>query len=110
MRKCHSILVLDDYTVEYLEPEYVNKFVHEIADQNDDDDEEENDGADDGVEGIDQSDDEQDKDAESTGNGKIRPRSKRTYPYKCTKCNKRFVYKEVYEAHNRIHKGLPGFS
>lgn len=36
--------------------------------------------------------------------------TKRTYPYKCAKCNKRFVYKEVYEAHIRIHKGLPGFS
>lgn len=36
--------------------------------------------------------------------------SKRTYPYKCSKCNKRFVYKEVYEAHIRMHKGLPGFS
>lgn len=41
---------------------------------------------------------------------KMGPRSKRTYPYKCAKCNKRFVYKEVYEAHIRIHKGLPGFS
>lgn len=37
-------------------------------------------------------------------------RVRRTYPYKCNKCNKRFVYKEVYEAHIRIHKGLPGFS
>lgn len=36
--------------------------------------------------------------------------SRRTYPYKCSKCNKRFVYKEVYEAHIRMHKGLPGFS
>lgn len=36
-------------------------------------------------------------------------RVRRTYPYKCNKCNKRFVYKEVYDAHIRIHKGLPGF-
>lgn len=35
---------------------------------------------------------------------------KRSYPYRCKKCSKRFVYKEVYEAHIRIHKGLPGFS
>lgn len=35
---------------------------------------------------------------------------KRTYPFKCKKCSKRFVYKEVFEAHNRVHKGLPAFS
>lgn len=35
---------------------------------------------------------------------------KRTYPFKCKKCSKRFVYKEVYEAHIRVHKGLPAFS
>lgn len=48
------------------------------------------------------------QDKSSPSQSKIR--TKRTYPFKCAKCNKRFVYKEVYEAHIRIHKGLPGFS
>lgn len=47
---------------------------------------------------------------DNSGGKQTKTRSKRTYPYKCAKCNKRFVYKEVYEAHVRIHKGLPGFS
>lgn len=64
----------------------MSTFVNEIA-QNEDEDEEE------------------DKSKES----QAKNRPKRTYPYKCTICNKRFVYKEVYEAHVRIHKGLPGY-
>lgn len=40
----------------------------------------------------------------------VKDARKRTYPYKCKKCSKRFVYKEVYEAHIRVHKGLPAFS
>lgn len=46
----------------------------------------------------------------ATGSSNTTNRSKRSYPYRCKKCGKRFVYKEVYEAHMRIHKGLPGFS
>lgn len=70
----------------------MNTFVNEIA-QNEDDDE------------YDAQSDSPDKSKSHAKN-----QSKRTYPYKCVKCNKRFVYKEVYEAHIRIHKGLPGFS
>ncbi|XP_031636011.1 zinc finger protein 776-like [Contarinia nasturtii] len=85
----------DEYTIEYLEPEYMNTFVDEIT-QNEE-----------------YEDDDEDQHSETQGqdgknNAESRP--KRTYPYKCAKCNKRFVYKEVYEAHIRIHKGLPGFS
>lgn len=40
----------------------------------------------------------------------VKDARKRTYPFKCKKCSKRFVYKEVYEAHIRVHKGLPAFS
>lgn len=38
------------------------------------------------------------------------PKSKRSYPFRCKKCAKRFMYKEVYEAHMRVHKGLPAFA
>lgn len=63
-------------------------------------------------------DDEEGENEEQTDDGAVkntrkqtkRGQFKRTYPYKCLKCSKRFVYKEVYEAHIRIHKGLPGFS
>lgn len=37
-------------------------------------------------------------------------KSKRSYPFRCKKCAKRFMYKEVYEAHMRVHKGLPAFA
>lgn len=36
--------------------------------------------------------------------------SKRSYPFRCKKCARRFMYKEVYEAHMRVHKGLPAFA
>lgn len=80
---------LVEYTIEYLDPEYENAMIDETI-QNDED--------------------EQSDEPEKKGRKQTKPQSKRTYPYKCTKCNKRFVYKEVYEAHIRIHKGLPGFS
>lgn len=84
------ICALDEYTVEYLDPEYENTFDDETT-QNEED--------------------EQSEDQGKNGQKKhTKSRTKRTYPYKCLKCNKRFVYKEVYEAHIRIHKGLPGFS
>lgn len=38
------------------------------------------------------------------------PKSKRSYPFRCKKCGRRFMYKEVYDAHLRVHKGLPAFS
>lgn len=82
----------DEYTVEYLDPEYMNTYDNEDAQNEDEEDDEELDG-----EGK-----STDKDTKKS--------TKRTYPYKCSKCAKRFVYKEVYEAHIRIHKGLPGFS
>lgn len=99
-------LFADEYTVEYLEPEYVNKFVTEIAQNDDEDDENEE------LELNSDQDQEQDTSADpsKSENSQTKGRKKRTYPYKCTKCNKRFVYKEVFEAHNRVHKGLPGFS
>lgn len=37
-------------------------------------------------------------------------KSKRSYPFRCKKCARRFMYKEVYEAHMRVHKGLPAFA
>lgn len=88
--------------------------MNEITQNDEDDDGEEEEEEEDDYEHTDQ--DEQDNSnstepiSSKKENGKSKIRSKRTYPYKCTKCNKRFVYKEVYEAHNRIHKGLPGFS
>lgn len=75
-----------------MDPEYINTFDDEIT---------QNEGEQQTVEQRKKAD----KKAKSSDS-----RVRRTYPYKCTKCNKRFVYKEVYEAHIRIHKGLPGFS
>lgn len=86
------MIYLDEYTIEYLDPEYMNTFDDEIT-QND---------------GEQQSGGQRKKADKSAKSSDSRVR--RTYPYKCAKCNKRFVYKEVYEAHIRIHKGLPGFS
>lgn len=37
-------------------------------------------------------------------------KSKRSYPFRCKKCARRFMYKEVYDAHMRVHKGLPAFA
>lgn len=50
-----------------------------------------------------------DSDGEKDEQGGSASKQKRKYPYKCKKCSKRFVYKQVYEAHIRMHKGLPGF-
>lgn len=50
-----------------------------------------------------------DSDGDKDEQGGSANKQKRKYPYKCKKCSKRFVYKEVYEAHARMHKGLPGF-
>lgn len=36
--------------------------------------------------------------------------SKQSYPFRCKKCARRFMYKEVYDAHMRVHKGLPAFA
>lgn len=90
----------DEYTVEYLDPEYMNTFVDEI-DQNDSktNEECEKDETNENKEPEPEPEQEQPKN-----------QVKRKYPYKCKKCSKRFVYKEVYEAHIRMHKGLPGFS
>lgn len=83
-------MAIDEYTVEYLDPEYENDFDDETTHNEED---------------------EQSEDQERKGQKKLtKSRTKRTYPYKCTRCNKRFVYKEVFEAHIRIHKGLPGFT
>lgn len=86
---------VDEYAVEYLEPEYMNTFVNEIK-QNE------------------ENANDEDENSESNKQEETPPKPKnqfkRKYPYKCKKCGKRFVYKEVYEAHIRIHKGLPGFS
>lgn len=79
--------------MEYLEPEYMNTFEDEIS-QNDMESPEKSDG----------------KSDEKNEDESAKNRRKRTYPYRCKKCTKRFVYKEVYEAHIRVHKGLPGFS
>lgn len=35
---------------------------------------------------------------------------KRSYPYRCKICSRRFMYKEVYDAHMRVHRGLPAFA
>lgn len=37
-------------------------------------------------------------------------KEKKRYPYRCSKCPRRFVYKEVFEGHMRMHKGLPAFT
>lgn len=92
----------DEYTIEYLDPEYED----DISQNTFDDEITQNDGE----EGEEEEGDEQSDSLDNSTEKSTKPRSKRTYPYKCTKCNKRFVYKEVYEAHIRIHKGLPGFS
>lgn len=34
---------------------------------------------------------------------------RKSYPYRCNLCKKRYVYKEVLEAHLRQHQGLPGY-
>lgn len=81
-----TLFILDEYTIEYLDPEYLNTLDDEAA----------------------ENDDEQQPGGERKKSAK--PTVRRTYPYKCSKCSKRFVYKEVYDAHIRIHKGLPGFS
>ncbi|XP_055326542.1 zinc finger protein 12-like [Sitodiplosis mosellana] len=84
----------DEYTVEYLESEYIeDTFDDEMVENEEEDDEEQAD----------------DSEGKSIRNQTKKGAIKRTYPYKCPKCNKRFVYKEVYDAHIRIHKGLPGF-
>lgn len=89
---CSFPTSLDEYTIEYLDPEYMNQFDDEDA-QND---------------GDQKSGGQRKKSVKSkSSNG---PRVRRTYPFKCKECNKRFVYQEVYDAHIRIHKGLPGFS
>lgn len=70
--------------MEYLEPEYMSTFEKEIDKK--------------------LREKENDKD-----NDEQKPAQRRTFPFRCKKCKKRFSYKEVYEAHMRIHKGLPGF-
>lgn len=82
-----------EYTVEYLDAEYMSNFEDEISKCEDDL-------------------------PKKRGNTRSKSKTltsakdgrKRTYPFKCKKCSKRFVYKEVYEAHIRVHKGLPAFS
>lgn len=81
--------------MEYLEPEYMNTFVNEIK-QNEENANNE----------MEKSESNKEKETPPKPKNQV----KRKYPYKCKKCAKRFVYKEVYEAHIRIHKGLPGFS
>lgn len=87
-------ILSDEYTIEYLDPEYMNAYDDEVT-QNDGEQQP----------GGRQQRKKADKSTKSNDS-----RVRRTYPHKCSKCNKRFVYKEVYEAHIRIHKGLPGFS
>lgn len=82
-----------EYTVEYLDAEYMSNFEDEIS---------QNEGDSPKKKGNTIS-----KSKTLTGTKDVR---KRTYPFKCRKCSKRFVYKEVYEAHIRVHKGLPAFS
>lgn len=94
-----------------MDPEYID----DDGTQNEFDVDVDGDGDEEVEEGDEEEDqeqsDNQSKRTRKQANNKPREqRVKRTYPYKCTKCNKRFVYKEVYEAHIRIDKGLPGFS
>lgn len=111
---------IDDYAIEYLEPEYLKTFVdclkqteenqqadESISDNPDDEQDDEQDESQNDIsnETEDMADSIDDKDEQSGSANK----QKRKYPYKCKKCSKRFVYKEVYEAHMRMHKGLPGF-
>lgn len=122
--------VVDEYAVEYLEPEYMNTFVDCLKQTEEDqqpdeilsDPDEEHDGEQDDehddddnshdisneTEGTADSD-KADSDGANDEQGGSASKQKRKYPYKCKKCSKRFVYKEVYEAHTRMHKGLPGF-
>lgn len=83
-----------------MEPEYIeDTFEDEMVENEDDDDDEM------------EEEEEQPREVQRKNTrNQTKKGAKRTYPYKCAKCNKRFVYKEVYEAHIRIHKGLPGFS
>lgn len=87
---------IGDYPVEYLEGEYMSNFVDEIAENENQ------------VAGSEKTKGRTRRTA--TKRGTTESRAKRSYPYRCKKCGKRFVYKEVYEAHMRIHKGLPGFT
>lgn len=93
LRKCE--FSLDEYTVEYLDAEYMSNFEDEISQSECDSSKKKNNTT---------------PKSETLTNAKNG--RKRTYPYKCMRktCLKRFVYKEVYEAHLRVHKGLPAFS
>lgn len=115
----------NEYAVEYLDSEYINTFtdcleegegdrateqtdeIHEqdeevLGEEIDDEEiEQENPNEIESVGGSEEP-------AESDGDG-AKEKQKRKYPYKCKKCSKRFVYKEVHDAHIRMHKGLPGF-
>lgn len=40
---------------------------------------------------------------------KLKKGQPKRYSYRCNQCKKRFIYKDVYEAHLRTHQGLPGW-
>lgn len=82
-----------EYTVEYLDAEYMDNFEDEISQSEGDSPKKKG-----------------NTNAKSKTLTSAKDARKRTYPFKCKKCSKRFVYKEVYDAHIRVHKGLPAFS
>lgn len=116
LNKFHFLLSENEYPVEYLEPEFL---IDDSIKQSEDNDNEEPDEIDendqddyDDLNKIEDKSYELEKDESDDGKDdefSNQAKQKRRYPYKCKTCLKRFVYKEVYEAHIRIHKGLPGF-
>lgn len=50
-----------------------------------------------------------DESLKSTASKKNKKGPPKRYAYRCNQCKKRFVYKDVYEAHLRTHQGLPGW-
>lgn len=87
--------VTGDYSIEYLESEYIDTFENET---NSDSEKAILDPA------------TEEKIQAALKRAEKRKTGKRQYPYQCAECSKRFVYKEVYEGHMRTHKGLPAFS
>lgn len=108
--KVHSNFV-GDYLVEYLELDESSAGIEDDADidvdASKDEDDPENDDASniDGTTATTTSTSPRVNVKRTTGSS-----SKRSYPFRCKKCARRFMYKEVYDAHMRVHKGLPAFA
>lgn len=115
--KNHILLPENEYPVEYLESEFMLDDAVKHSEENDveqPDEFDENDQHDDDDSNNKLEDNNYELEKDESDDGKDdelsnQAKQKRRYPYKCKTCLKRFVYKEVYEAHIRIHKGLPGF-